>query len=484
MMSAPQTHYARSGTSSVAFQIVGEGPIDLVLAPGFVSHLDLQWTIPTFAEFIERLTSFARVIIFDKRGTGLSDPTPGAERFDSRMEDIRVVMDAADSRTASLVGMSEGGPLAMLFAASSPERVDNLILYGTFPGGWALGDETLAQFEAAVARWGEGHTADIFSKSSDSVRRRLAGLFERASASPSMANALIQSVKDVDVTPVLSLIDTPTLVMHRRDDPFAASEWSEYLALRIEGSQKLLLEGGEHIPWFGEVASIASGIERFITGRQSQPMSHRALHTVLFTDIVASTATLSKIGDASWRQTIDRHNLVMRAELARSGGRLIKTTGDGILAVFPGPTRAIECAFAAIDKLGELGIEIRSGIHTGEVEEMSDGDIGGLAVNIAARIMALAPAGGVLVSSTVRDLVMGSDYDFVSRGWSALKGVPGQWELHEAIERPVSIAPDHPSLRATDRLSLLLARRAPRAVRTVAALAGAARGHAQADAPE
>jgi class 3 adenylate cyclase len=473
VISAPPTHYARAGSASVAYQVVGDGPVDLVLAPGFVSHLDLQWTIPTFAEFIERLSSFARVIIFDKRGTGLSDPTPGAERFDTRMEDIRAVMDATGSQRASLLGMSEGGPLAMLFAASAPDRVESLILYGTFPGGWALGEETLERFQGAVDRWGEGRTADIFSKSSDPMRRRLGGMFERCSASPSMASALIESVKRVDVTPILSLLEVPTLVLHRREDPFAACEWSEYLTKHISTATRQVLDGDEHIPWFGEVAELGATIEQFVTGRRSQPVSRRTLQSVLFTDIVGSTELATKLGDAGWRQTLDRHNLVVRAELARAGGREIKMTGDGVLAVFPSPTRAIDCARSSIERLADLGIVIRSGVHTGECEEMADGDIGGLAVNIAARVMAEADAGEVVVSNTVKDLVIGCDYAFSTRGSHTLKGVPGEWELHAVVERsPVAVAPEHPVLRPVDRVSTLVARRAAGAIRTVAGLAG------------
>ena len=472
MLSAPPTHYAHAGSSSVAYQVLGDGPVDLVLAPGFVSHLDLQWTIPTYAEFIERLTSFARVLIFDKRGTGLSDPTPGAERFDSRMEDIRAVMDAAGSERATLIGMSEGGPLAMLFAASAPERVESLILYGTFPGGWALGDDTLMRFQEAVDHWGEGRTADIFSNSSDTIRRRLGGLFERVSASPSMASALIESIKRVDVTPVLSMLTVPTLVLHRRDDPFAASEWSEYLSKRIPNASLHLLEGDEHVPWFGDVAELAAAVERFVTGGSSHPIKRRSLLSVLFTDIVGSTEMAARLGDAGWRQTLDRHNLVIRAELARAGGREIKMTGDGVLAVFPSPTRAIDCARSAIGRLAELGIEIRSGVHTGEIEEMEDGDVGGVAVHMAARVMAAAGPGEILVSGTVKDLVMGSDYVFVSRGMHTLKGVPGEWELHAVAERGEAVVvPDHPSLRPVDRMSTLVARRAAGAIRTVAGLA-------------
>ncbi len=473
VISAPHTHYARTSTSSVAYQVVGDGPIDLVLAPGFVSHLDLQWTIPTFAEFVERLGAFGRVMLFDKRGTGLSDPTPGAERFDTRMEDIRAVMDAAGSARATLIGVSEGGPLAMLFAASAPERVESLVLYGTFPGGWALGEETLERFQAAVDRWGEGGTADIFSKSSDSMRRRLGGMFERCSASPSMARALIESIKNVDVTPILPLLSVPTLVLHRRDDPFAACEWSEYLTKHIANATRQVLEGDEHVPWFGEVAPLTSAIEQFVTGRRSHPLARRTLQSVLFTDIVGSTELATRLGDAGWRQTLDRHNLVVRAELARTGGREIKMTGDGVLAVFPSPTRAIDFARDTIGRLGDLGIAIRSGVHTGECEEMDDGDIGGLAVNIAARVMSAAGEGEVLVSNTVKDLVMGCDYVFASRGVHQLKGVPGEWELHAVVERgEVLVAPDHPVLRPVDRVSAAVARRAAGAIRTVAGIAG------------
>lgn len=360
----------------------------------------------------------------------------------------------------------------MLFAASAPERVESLVLYGTFPGGWALGDETMERFQDAVDHWGEGRTADIFSKSSDGMRRRLGGLFERVSASPSMAGALIESVKRVDVTSVLPLLQVPTLVLHRQDDPFAAPEWSEYLSKRISTSTLQILPGDEHVPWFGDVADLAAAIERFVTGGRSHPVARRSLLSVLFTDIVGSTELATRLGDTAWRQMLDRHNLVVRAELSRAGGREIKMTGDGVLAVFPSPTRAIDCARSAIDRLAEMGIEIRSGVHTGEIEEMGDGDIGGVAVHMAARVMAIAGPGEILVSGTVKDLVMGSDYVFASRGMHTLKGVPGEWELHAVADRSEAmVAPDHPSLRPIDRMSTIVARRAAGAIRTVAGLA-------------
>ena len=283
---------------------------------------------------------------------------------------------------------------------------------------------------------------------------------------------MIESVKRVDVTPILPMLSVPTLILHRQDDPFAACEWSEYLAKRIAGAARHVLEGDEHVPWFGEVAGLTSSIEQFTTGRRSQPLSRRTLLSVLFTDIVGSTELATRLGDAGWRQTLDRHNTVVRAELARAGGREIKMTGDGVLAVFPSPTRAIDCARGSVDRLADLGIAIRSGVHTGECEEMADGDIGGLAVNIAARVMGAAGTGEVMVSNTVKDLVMGCDYVFASRGAHRLKGVPGEWELHAVAQRSAPVGPsDHPSLRPVDRLSTMVARRAAGAIRTVAGLA-------------
>lgn len=474
-MDAPETHYAQSGDTNIAYQVFGQGPLDLVVTPGFISHLDLQWTIPSFTQFAEQLASFARVIIFDKRGTGLSDPTPGAIRFDTRIDDIRSVMDAAGSEKAALFGMSEGGPLSVLFAATHPDRVDALILYGTFASGSQLDGEMMDRFADAVEHWGSGLTSTIFSTSRQEspVRRRLAGVFERASTSPGMARALIESVKAADVTAILPTLGVPCLVLHREGDPFAPVEWGRALAAAIPGAKLAVVEGADHMPWFGDSRPLVNSIAEFLTGRRTEGRRERRLATVLFTDIADSTARAAALGDARWAELLEQHNLVLRDELSEHGGHEVKNTGDGFLAIFDSPARAIECARAAAREVHHLGIELRAGIHTGEIEVMGNGDIGGIAVHISARVMAAADPGEVLVSSTVRELVVGSGLGFRPRGSHQLKGVPGTWQLFAAADHTEHIEidlRDKRNLTTGDRVSLYLAKRVPGALRALASV--------------
>jgi len=475
MVLTPETRYARSGETSIAYQVFGEGPVDLVVTPGFVSHLDLNWTLPSFTQFAEQLASFARVLIFDKRGTGLSDPTPGAVRFDTRIEDITVVMDAAGMERAALFGMSEGGPLSVLFTATHPERVEALVLYGTFASGSQLDAEVMARFSAAVDKWGAGMTSSIFStvRQESAVRRRLAGVFERASTSPGMARALIQSIQEVDVTSILPTIEIPCLVLHRKGDPFAPVEWGQALAKAIPEAKLSVVDGTDHMPWFGDSRPLVNAIAEFLTGRRTEGRRERRLATVLFTDIANSTSIAASLGDKRWAELLEQHNRALTDEFGVHSGRVVKNTGDGFLVVFESPARAIECGRAAAVEVHDLGVDLRVGIHTGEIEVMGSGDVGGIAVHIAARVMAEAHPGEVLVSSTVRELVVGSGIAFQPRGIHQLKGVPGDWQLFAAGEFPEHLEidlRDDRGLHAADRVSLYLAKKIPGAFRAIASI--------------
>ncbi|MDH3260907.1 MAG: adenylate/guanylate cyclase domain-containing protein [Acidimicrobiia bacterium] len=475
MALTPETRYAQSGETNIAYQVFGEGPLDLVVTPGFVSHLDLNWTLPSFNQFAEQLASFARVIIFDKRGTGLSDPTPGAVRFDTRIEDITAVMDGAGVERASLFGMSEGGPLSILFTATHPERVDALVLYGTFASGKQLEQGVMARFVEAVDQWGSGMTSTIFStvRQESAVRKRLAGVFERAATSPGMARALVQSIQEVDVTSILPTIDVPCLVLHRRDDPFAPVEWGRELAKGIPGAKLAIVDGTDHMPWFGDSRPLVNAMAEFLTGRRTEGRRERRLATVLFTDIADSTIMAASMGDKRWAELLEQHNMLLTDEFKDHGGRVIKNTGDGFLVVFDSPARAIACGQAVAAGVNDLGIELRVGIHTGEIEVMGNADVGGIAVHIAARVMAEAQPGEVFVSSTVRELVVGSGIVFRPRGLHQLKGVPGDWQLYAANEVPEHLEidlRDDRGLHTADRVSLYLAKKIPSAFRAIASI--------------
>jgi class 3 adenylate cyclase/pimeloyl-ACP methyl ester carboxylesterase len=475
MALTPETHYARSGDTSIAYQVFGDGPLDLVLTPGFVSHLDLNWTLPSFNQFAEQLASFARVIIFDKRGTGLSDPTPGAVRFDTRIEDITAVMDGAGVERAALFGMSEGGPLSILFTATHPERVDALVLYGTFASGSQLETGVMARFIEAVDQWGSGLTSTIFStvRQESAVRKRLAGVFERAAASPGMARALVQSIQEVDVTSILSTINVPCLVLHRQDDPFAPVAWGRALAKAIPAAKLAIVDGTDHMPWFGDSRPLVNAMAEFLTGSQTAGRRERRLATVLFTDISDSTSTAASLGDKRWAELLEQHNMLLTDQFKDHRGRVVKNTGDGFLVVFDSPARAIECGQAAAAEVHNLGVELRVGVHTGEIEVMGNADVGGIAVHIAARVMAAAHPGEVFVSSTVRELVVGSGISFQPRGLHQLKGVPGDWQLFAASEVPEHLEidlRDDRGLHSADRVSLYLAKKIPSAFRAIASI--------------
>jgi class 3 adenylate cyclase len=445
----PQTEYAKSGEVGVAYQVVGEGDMDLVLAFPFVSHLDLVWESPALTHFVERLASFARVILFDRRGVGLSDPLSAPATLEERMDDVRAVMDAAGSERAALLGASEGGTMCMLFAATYPERTSALVLCGAMARStwaedypWApekeAAEESLHQLLAPV--WGKGASLEIFAPSLADNEQALEfqARYERQAASPMRVQRFFEMFLDLDVRDVLPLIQAPTLVMHRRHDRAVNVRAGRWLAEQIPGSRFVELEGSDHAPWAGPNSDEAlDEIEEFLTGVRPGPKTDRVLATVLFTDIVDSTRLATEIGDSRWRDLLERHQELVRRHLERFGGREIKTTGDGFLATFDGPTRAVECAEAIVGDMPSLGIEVRAGMHTGEVELIGE-DVGGIAVHVAARIAALAEGGAVLASRTVRDLVIGSGIEFDSFGCHSLKGVAEEWDVYAVTATPLS----------------------------------------------
>jgi class 3 adenylate cyclase len=443
-----ETRYARSGEIGIAYQAFGEGEMDLVLAFPFLSHLDLMWESPAMSHFLRRLGSFARVLVFDRRGVGLSDPVAGAPTLEERMDDVRAVMDAAGSERAALLGMSEGATMCMLFAATYPERTSALVLWGAMARStaapdypWAPEKEAVeeAQAELVGPMWGQGATIEIFSPSmaDDPRAREFQARFERQAASPMRVRQLFEMFLDTDVRGALPLIQAPTLVLHRRQDRAVNYRAARWLAEQIEGSRYAELEGEDHFPWVGDSNSALEAIEEFLTGVRPGPAPERVLATVLFTDIVDSTRLAGEMGDRRWRDLLEEHQKLVRDRLRRFEGREIKTTGDGFLAVFDGPTRAAECARAIADDMPSLGIDVRAGLHTGEVELMGD-DVGGIAVHVAARIAALAGGSEVLASRTVRDLAAGSAIVFDPAGRHALKGIPDEWEVYSVAVTPRS----------------------------------------------
>jgi len=429
-----ETRYAKSGDVHIAYQVLGEGPPDIVHVPGWATHLELAWSFPSYAHLLKRLASFSRLIVLDKRGTGLSDPVTTTPTLEERMDDLSAVMDAAGSQRAVLFGECEGAPQAILFAATHPGRTESLVLYGAMPCVREDSDrprwiDANRDLEEAVANWGQGKTVDVFAPStagSERVRRSMAA-YERASASPGMACALLESLREIDVTSAAQSIQVPTLVLHRRDD-IVPIESARRLAALIPGARFVELEGSDHSLPIGDTEPVVAEIEEFVTGVRRRPEPTRALLTVLFTDIVSSTQLAAEVGDARWRELLGEHNRVVRRQLEDHHGHEVKTVGDGFLATFDGPARAIWCAKAITEAVRDLDIEVRAGVHTGETELLGD-DIGGMAVHIGARVVSLAGPGEVLVTRTVRDLVAGSGIGFADRGVHQLKGVPGEWAV-------------------------------------------------------
>jgi len=478
----PKTQYAKSGDLNIAYQVVGDGPIDLVFTWGWASHLDFQWTDPTLTRFLRRLAGFARVIVFDKRGCGLSDPVTHMPAMEERIDDIRAVMDAAGSDRAALVGYSEGATVAALFVATHPDRATALVMYE----GWLSGRldpeqnpsgekwlEIDRQVRDAIDVWGEGASLDLVAPSlaTNARARRLYGTFERASMSPGMALALWNSFVQADIRAVLPTIAVPTLVIHHTGSSIPVAN-AHYAAEHVPDARLVELDGIDHAPLTHDADLIAAEIEEFLTGARGAREPDRTLATVLFTDIVGSTQRAVELGDRGWHELLERHNLVVRDQIERFQGREVKHTGDGFLATFEGPARAIRCARAIRDRLRELDVDVRTGLHTGECELVGD-DVGGIAVHIAARVMTAADAGEIVVSSTVKDLVIGSGIEFDARGAHQLKGVPGEWalfavedEVREPADDTAALAPVQPNLN--DRFSRTVARRAPRLARAAA----------------
>ena len=446
-----ETRYARSGDVSIAYQVTGDGPFDVVHVPGFVSHVELAWEVPGIAALIRRLSSFCRLIRFDKRGTGMSDRVSGVPTLETRMDDVRAVMDAAGSERAALIGVSEGGPMSILFAATYPERAWALALCGTFARErWApdypfgIRDEEARLEDEEIERsWGTPEdataTAQELAPSASAEEQRALATMVRQSASPGAALALNRMNHEIDVRNVLSAIRVPTLVLNREAEHPFTRQGSAYLAEHIPGARHLDLPGTDHAIFAGDWESYAQALEEFLQEAWAEeatvePETDRVLATILFTDIVGSTAKAVELGDARWRELLEDHHATVRRLLLRYRGTELDTAGDGFFAAFDGPARGIRCARAITESVRDLGIEVRAGLHTGECERMN-AKVGGIAVHIGARVAAEAGPGEVVVSSTVKDLVAGSGIAFRDRGAADLKGVPGEWRLFAVENR-------------------------------------------------
>jgi class 3 adenylate cyclase len=436
-----RTRYAKSGAVHVAYQVLGDGPTDLVYVQGAFTHLDVMWELPAFRRFCEQLASFTRLIWFDKRGMGLSDRV-AAGTLEERMDDVRAVMDAAGSGRAVLLGESEGGPLSMLFAAAHPERAAGLILCGAevkerTDEDWPWGEDTAGEFEQAMAslpdRWGGGQAIGYIAPSlaGDAQAREWLGRVQMNAATPGAAETFMRMAFDIDVRDVAPAIRVPALVIHRVDDQVCHVENARFLARRIPGATYVELPGADHAPWVGGDEIVAE-IREFVTGVREPAEPDRVLATVLFTDIVASTEHARQLGDRLWRDLVSEHHDLIRRELARFRGREIDTAGDGFLAAFDGPARALRAAQSIVRAVRPLGIQVRAGVHTGECEILDD-KLVGVAVHVGARVAAAAGPSEVLATGTVRDLVAGSGIEFADRGMRPLKGLPDQWRLFSVL---------------------------------------------------
>jgi class 3 adenylate cyclase len=429
------TRYARSGDLQIAYQVAGEGPLDVLVVPRWFSNIELDWELPPVARFLTRLASFARLIQFDRRGAGMSGGVAGATPLEEQIDDVRAVLRAAGSDQPALISIAEGCALAVLFAASHPELVRALVLITPTPRvvrgpgyEWAQSVEERAEWSRAVIEhWGSSSPEQPWSwfAGEDEARRQLLARFRRLSMTPDGAAATMEMVGRLDVRDALPSVQCPTLVLHRRNDPYIDERHSRYAAAHIPGAKYVEVPPGGHAP---------AEIERFLTGAHRRVVSDRVLATVLFTDIVGSSERAAELGDRGWRVLLERHDALVREQVERYRGRFVKSLGDGMLAAFDGPSRAISSTIAIREEVRELGLEIRAGLHTGECELLADDDIGGLAVHIGARISGLAGPGEVLVSSTVRDLTVGSGQVLADRGEHQLKGIPGHWRLFAVEE--------------------------------------------------
>jgi len=437
----PETRYAKAADGvHIAYQLLGSGPFDLIFANSWCSHIEFSWTRPAVVRFYEHLSSFCRLILFDKRGTGLSDPVTGVPTMEDRLDDMRAVLAAVGSERAALLGTSEGACSCIMFAATYPERVQAMVLFSPFvigladndcPWAWTSDFWDLLR-EAMDTSWGtpDGSGVEYCTPSlaGDETAREWYAHYWRAAASPGAALSLLEVNTQLDIRPVLPTVRVPTLVLQRTDEVWVNINYGRYTAGRIPGATLVELPGTDHYPWEQNADEVVGEIEEFLTGARTERDSDRVLATVLFTDIVESTEQASAAGDRRWRELLDAHDEMVRRQLERFAGREVKSTGDGFLATFDGPARGIRCALAIGDGARRLGVRVRAGLHTGELERRGD-DVGGIAVHIGSRVAAQAQADEVLVSSTVRDLVAGSGLEFVERGEHALKGVPGSWRL-------------------------------------------------------
>lgn len=446
----PPVHYTRSEDVTVAYQVVGDGPIDLVVGLPYISHLEAAWEGPEYARLFDRLAGFSRLLLFDKRGVGMSERIAGPATLEDRMDDIRAVMDDVGSQRAVIFGASESGAMSILFAATYPERTSALVVYGSnVCGGWHEDDPIAvrrwptreayqqgaeADYHEIQLHWGEpammvGGLAP--SRADDAAFANwLARMFCMGS-SPNAAIALDRMNQEIDVRQVLSSVRVPTLILHRDEDSAVPVEYGRYLAAHIHGAKYVELHGGDHFPSVDGMDLLVDEIEEFVTGFRRGPDPDRVLLTVLFTDIVGSTEMVARVGDRAWAQTLARHHAVVRGALARYRGREVNTAGDGFFAVFDGPARAVRCALEAARSVHSLGLDIRAGLHTGECELAGD-DVRGQAVHVGARVAALATAGEVMTTGTVKDLVGGSGLRFETLGTRALKGLPGEWPVYRA----------------------------------------------------
>jgi pimeloyl-ACP methyl ester carboxylesterase/class 3 adenylate cyclase len=437
-MQKPETRYAHAGDIMIAYQVVGGGPLDLLYAQGWVANIEYAWESPDYARFLTKLGGFSRLIFFDKRGTGLSDRDVGVPTLEQRTEDITAVLDAVGSEQAALLGVSEGGNMATLFAATFPERVSALVLYGCFARRqWAPDypwGQTRESFDAFIqqlrANWGRSFNLEEGAPSvaGDPGAQSWFAAYLRFAASPRAAERLTRLNYEIDIRGILPTVRVPTLVLHREGDRWTRPEEARYLAENIPGAELRLLPGEDHIPWWGDQDRLIGEIQEFLTGARGSSAAGRALLTVLMTDIVGSTAAVSAMGDDRWRAVLEQLDSLVDRRVAAYRGQRVKHTGDGYVLAFTGPTVAIECARALANDASTLGLRLRTGLHAGECERRGD-DLSGLAVHLAARIMSEAAPGTILTSRTVKDLVVGSGLEFASLGERAMHGIPGTWQL-------------------------------------------------------
>lgn len=433
----PETRYAVSGDVNIAYQVMGDGPIDIIMVPGVVSHVEFLHEMTGYTAFLRRLSHFARVVAFDKRGQGLSDRMSGAPSLEQRMDDVRAVMDEIGSQRAVLLGFSEGCPMSALFAATYPERVSHLLLFGGFARAVSRGRQEAWEdyLQQLVKNWGTGVMAKAALGNRVLTPDILAHFakFERLSCTPGALKTIMVLNRQIDVTSILPTVQIPTLVLHRRTDTQMPVQQGRDLAAKIPGAKYIEYPDGEHAFWTGDVETLLGDIEEFVTGHRESSSTEleRVLATVLFTDIVDSTRSAAGLGDQTWRRLLDSHDELAKQMVEKHRGILVKTTGDGILATFDGPGRAVRCALAFGAAAKQIGLPLRAGLHTGEIE-IRGRDIGGIAVHAAARVMAQSQSSEVLVSRVVTDLVAGAGLKFSDRGSYELKGLPGRWDLFAA----------------------------------------------------